>query len=342
MTGKRFRLYNLILSLVLFIVLEMSFLYSQQANTNWGKITKKIAVYPSLNDSAWLGKGIVTNMVPVGDGTYEVKLNLTPGQIYNYIFFAQTDDNPPDGLYPNSTYYDQVPTLGNIPTSKNSNVVQYTNYAYYGAVGENRDARRIIKVPDTNVIHTGEKFYVFNNFSDSPKPPDKVEALPGDKQIILHWYPAKGQWNIEDINVKIGGKYRIYYNSTGADSNFSLLTEIDGNITSYTHTGLVNGTTYYYVIVAVDAYLGSKSSPFPTMTSDLPVTNGTLTAQSYATPNSKIPVYFKVENIDMEVVKKNDYLVWLTPSDKDGRFYYNKLPGRMAVVKLRQLIKEEK
>ncbi len=319
-------IFNEIIIFLLFFI--TSSLYSQYANTNWANLKKKIAIYPSLNESAWLGKGIVTNMVPVGDGTYEIKLNLTPGEYYNYIFFVYTEANSEAGLAPYSTYYDQVPTIGYIPASTTSNTIQFTNIAYYGAVGDNRDARRIIKVP-LFLTNAGSKLYVFNNFSEAPKPPEKVEALPGDKKIILNWYPAKGQWNIEDINVKIGGRYSIYYNSTGADANFTFLTDVMGNVTTYTHRGLVNGTTYYYVIVSVDAY---QKSPFETKTSDLPVTNGSTTAQAYATPYTTMPVYFKVENIKLNIVKKENYLVWLTPSDKDGRLWWNKYPARMAIA----------
>ncbi len=298
----------------------ISTLYSQNADTNWAKLGKKIAIQPGLNISAWLDRGIVSNMKPVGDGTYIIKLDLTPGYYYNFLFYGDTTNSVPDGLSPNYTYYDQVPSKGRILTSTSSNGTGFsTNYAYYGAVGDNYDARRVVYVPE---FGSGTNFYVFNNFSDKPLPPEKFDAIPQDGQVILNWNYPKGNWGQLDANVIAGGSYYIYTNTSGPTNNFGVLTNLKGNITSFTHTGLVNGTTYYYFIVSSDAYTGVSGTPLTNMRS--------ASNSAYATPNSYMPVYFKVQDIRWDYVKKHQFLVWLTPSDRDGRSYWDKVPGRVV------------
>jgi len=328
-----FKLILIISLLYLYFIFTISLLYPQTAHTNWAKLTKKIAIHPGVKISAWLDRGIVTNMTPAGDGTYIIRLDLTPGYSYNFLFFAETDNNPPTGLSPYYIYYDQVPSRGRILTSINSNGTGWTtNYAYYGAVGKNYDARRIVYVPE---FGPGTNFYVFNNFSDRPLPPQKFEALPRDSAIILNWTLPDGNWGQLDANVVGGGSFYIYTNTTGATNNFGLLTNLPGYVTSFTHTGLVNGTTYYYVIVSSDAYTGAAGTALTNMKSELPKPWGVQAAQAYATPKDFMPVYFKVQDIRWDAVEKNNYLVWLTPAEFDARFYFNKFPGRILKVKLK-------
>lgn len=326
-----FKIKFMVVYIFLFSVLISKLSAQTYTRSGWTNFKKKIAIHPDTKISAWDNRGFVTNMKSVGDGTYQVRLDLTPGETYNYIFFAYTDDNPPYGYPANAYYYDQAPNTGYIPTSTSPAAVEFTNHAYYGKAGPDNDARRIIKVPD---LGTGQSLYVFNNFSANPKPPEKVEALAGNTRIILNWEAAKGQWNSEDVNVTYGGQYLIYCSTNSPDQDYSLISTIAGNITSYTHRNLNNGTTYYYIIVASDAYTGSTGSILPNKKSDLPPPGGEAEMQASATPRGTMPVYFKVEHIDWQVVERMNYLVWCTPSDQDGRFYYNKTPGRIVKVEL--------
>jgi len=292
---------KIIISIIIYLFLLTSGLSQQRAASNWGVLDKYLVIQQSLNVSAWESRSIVTNMTPVGDGTFQVKMDLTPGQYYNYLFMVKTGTNVISGLNSDSTYYDQPPGTGVIPTSKNPNTIEYTNQAWYGKVTDNEDQRRILFVPDLN---DGESLYVYNNFNSTPNPPDTVEALPGNTRVVLNWSKALGPWKWDDVNVIAGGKYYLYYNSTGAADNYSLLTTLEGNVTSYTHIGLNNGTTYYYIIVSGDAYLGAGSAPFEHKMSDLPPPSGAAGNQAYATPRGTMPVYFKVEHIDWQVVEK--------------------------------------
>lgn len=312
------------------VVLVINTLMAQRAHTNWGKLEKYLVIQPSLNISAWETRSFVTNMTPVGDGTYQVKMDLTPGQYYNFVFMARTSTNAPGGLPENYTYYDQPPSTGWIPTSKDPDTIQYTNQAWYGSVTDAGDARRILLVPD---LSAGESLYVFNNFNSKPSVPETVQALAGDGQVTLNWSKSKGNWSWDDINVMAGGYYYIYYNSTGPTNDYTLLASLYGNTTSFTHRNLSNGTIYYYVIVTADAYSQSVGEPFEKKTSDLPPPSGKAANQAWATPRGTMPVYFKVEHLDWNVVVKKNYLVWLTPADKDGRFFFSKTPGRIIKIK---------
>ncbi|HZT21837.1 MAG TPA: autotransporter-associated beta strand repeat-containing protein [Verrucomicrobiae bacterium] len=72
----------------------------------------------------------------------------------------------------------------------------------------------------------------------APVTPVGLVAVPGNDQISLSWIASAGA---DSYNLKRG-------TSSG---NETLLTNLTG--TTYTDTGLVNGTTYYYVVSAVNA-----------------------------------------------------------------------------------------
>ncbi len=315
--------------LVLILVANVSILFAQKAHTNWGKLNKSLVIQPSLNVSAWENRSFVTNMTPVGDGTYVVRMDLTPGEYYNFIFQASTSTNSPPGIVGNSTFFDQPPSTGWIPASTVDGTIMFSNVAWFGGVTQSKDARRILKVPE---LASGESLYVYNNFNEIPNLPETIQALPGDQKVILNWSVPKGNWKWDDANVIAGGTISVYFNSTGASSDYSLLAQLQGNITSFTHAGLVNGTTYYYILVVSDAYLQAPGLPFANKSTPLPPPTGTAVNQASVTPRGTLPVYFKVENIDWDVVEKSKYIVWLTPSDMDGRFHNNKIPGRIVRV----------
>lgn len=308
-------------------------LYGQAAHTNWSKLSKYLVIQPSLNISAWENRSFVTQMTPVGDGTYQVRMNLTPGQVYNYVFMAKSSLQPPPGVSPDYTYYDQPPSTGGIPTSRNPSTVEATNQAWYASVTSAGDARRVILVPD---LASGEELYVFNNFNASPKLPDRIEALAGDGKVTLSWSLPRAAWNWEDVNVLSGGKFYLYFNSSGPTNNYALLASLEGNVTSYTHTGLVNNTVYYYVLVVADAYLQAPGLPFENKKTALPPPSGKASSQASATPRGTMPVYFKVEKMDWDVVAKGRFLVWLTPEGQDGRTYFNKTAGRIIRVEVKE------
>ncbi len=114
-----------------------------------------------------------------------------------------------------------------------------------------------------------------------PGAPARLTATPGNSRVTLAWTaPASG-------GAAISG-YLIYRGTspggeTGAPVNGSLVTG-----TSYTVTGLTNGTTYYFKVFAVNAVGQSPpsaeaSAPLPPITPTAPATAST-SAPAFAAP----------------------------------------------------------
>ncbi|TCC89600.1 T9SS type B sorting domain-containing protein [Pedobacter hiemivivus] len=77
--------------------------------------------------------------------------------------------------------------------------------------------------------------------SQAPAIPVGLAATSGDTQVVLNWTANT------DTDL---AKYRIL---SGTSPNpTTTLTEITAGTTTYTNTGLINGTTYYYQILAID------------------------------------------------------------------------------------------
>lgn len=77
------------------------------------------------------------------------------------------------------------------------------------------------------------------------QPPEGLSATSGNESIDLSW----GAVGADDL-----GGYNVY-RSTSSISDVSGMTRINGSLlssTSYTDDGLTNGTTYHYVVTAVD------------------------------------------------------------------------------------------
>lgn len=82
----------------------------------------------------------------------------------------------------------------------------------------------------------------------APTTPTGVSATAADKQVTVSWTAVTGATS-----------YNIYWsNSTGVTKTNG--TQITGAASPYIHTGLTNGTTYYYVVTAVNSYGESGES----------------------------------------------------------------------------------
>ena len=86
-----------------------------------------------------------------------------------------------------------------------------------------------------------------------PEPPTGVSATPGHTQVVVSWSAA-----VSRSCLGITG-YNLYQ---GTSSGQELKTPVNGSLikgTSYTVTGLADGTTYYFLVIAVnDAGLSSR------------------------------------------------------------------------------------
>ncbi len=82
-----------------------------------------------------------------------------------------------------------------------------------------------------------------------PGAPTNATAVTGNGQVVLTWSPVTGAADALSYNVR---------RATGSDGSYSLIATNVGLI-SFTDAGLSNGTTYYYVVSAVNL-LGESSN----------------------------------------------------------------------------------
>lgn len=95
-------------------------------------------------------------------------------------------------------------------------------------------------------ISCEKKVYVYEPDTTPPSSPKGAYSVTGDRTIYIYW---------EDNDERDFSKYRIYW-SLDQHSAFTYLATT--TIPEYVDQGLTNGTTYYYVITAVD-FSGNES-----------------------------------------------------------------------------------
>ena len=81
-----------------------------------------------------------------------------------------------------------------------------------------------------------------------PAPPTNLTANPGNGQVSLAWNASSGALS-----------YNVYW-STSSGVTTANGTKVTGVTSPYLHTGLTNGTTYYYIVTAVNTYGESGAS----------------------------------------------------------------------------------
>lgn len=96
----------------------------------------------------------------------------------------------------------------------------------------------------------------------APAAPTGLAASAGDQSVSLSW-TANTETDLQGYNV---------YRSTTSGSGYAVVNSTVLTSASYTDTGLTNGTTYYYVITAVDT--ASLESSYSSEVSDMPYSPG--------------------------------------------------------------------
>jgi rhamnogalacturonan endolyase len=81
-----------------------------------------------------------------------------------------------------------------------------------------------------------------------PTPPISLSAFPGNAQVLLSWTAVPG----------VTGYY-LYSGTASGDETNLLAADLSG--TMFTNTGLINGTTYYYVVASTNASSLGPNSP---------------------------------------------------------------------------------
>jgi hypothetical protein len=109
-----------------------------------------------------------------------------------------------------------------------------------------------------------------------PSAPTGVNATAGSGQVTIGW-----------SLVSSATSYNIYWSTTSGVTK-TTGTKITGATMPYTHTGLTGGTTYYYVITAVNSYGESgESSQVSAAPQAIGTTTGTPTITTLASGLSK-------------------------------------------------------
>ncbi|MBU2528976.1 carboxypeptidase regulatory-like domain-containing protein [bacterium] len=255
------------------------------SSSPWGDDTRLkmfLAVMSSTQTSVWssvdradVTEGLREMTADKDAGTYKTVLPLLKGEYYNFLFFAETTSNPPNGLRANSQYFDTVPNTGTFIVSTSSTSIAGEQKGVFYPVGTNRDARRVIQVPGS--LADNSTWYVYANFGSSPTAPTYIQAIPADEAATLYWSaPYGANWvNVKNnepssageamkaVDVVCGGCYHIYMTTytPGSFSSYKQTATVAGTVFSKNFTGLSNNVTYYFLMRSSDTFKAKAGEP---------------------------------------------------------------------------------
>ncbi len=149
-------------------------------------------------------------------------------------------------------------------------------------------------------------FMVSSEPGTAPSTPTNVSATAGNEEITISWDSVTG-----------ATYYNIYW-STSAGVTKETGTKISTFTSPYTHTGLTNDTTYYYVVTAENSYGESDESDEVSAT---PCGRSYTLEVIYITENS--PVHTSINNLGE--------VVWCVEGDDiNDREIYSSVQGQIT------------
>jgi fibronectin type 3 domain-containing protein len=240
------------------------------ANSASLNLTAGITIGAWINAADWSGnrrivqKGNSDNQYRflAENGLFKLNLNgvgtltatLPPSNVWVYV--VGTWNGSTLILYTNGALQASFPASGSITSTTDPLAIGRKNTGtsigdyFNGQIDEVRIYNRALGVAEINTImHAGDT---------PPLSPTGLSAVAANAQVALSWPASSGasSYNVKRSTTS-GGPYSVVGNSFGP---------------AYTDDGLTNGTTYYYVVSAVNF---TNESPNSTQTSATPGTGVT-------------------------------------------------------------------
>ncbi|WP_282937480.1 bacterial Ig-like domain-containing protein [Paenibacillus sp. RC67] len=207
---------------------------------------------------------IIRNSIAFGNGAYGFTSNSNPGvRAENNVSYNNARANlsfttytgiPTDFKIDGFVSYQKDYTGSGVKDNYPSNLNSDTNYLFNGSISANKSG---VKLTDANFVslqpvvpyqRNADGSIIWGDFlkfitptpGTAPAAPAGLLASAGDAQAALTWK------TVTDAT---------YYNVYRGASENGTFTKIASNVqtTSYTSTGLTNGTTYYYKVTAGNA-----------------------------------------------------------------------------------------
>ena len=200
-------------------------------------------------------------------GTFTINVNLTDGQTHQVALYALDWDNYGPRQEEIQVINAATGTVLDARTVSSFNGGEYLVWNVSGNV----EFQITNLVGNSNAVISGLFFGSAN--STSPATPTGLTATPGSGQVTLSWNASAGATS-----------YTVY---RGTSSGGETLLQSGITATTYTNTGLTNGTTYYYEITAVNSSESSKSSEVSATPANQPPAITTPASASPATVTGK-------------------------------------------------------
>jgi len=233
-----------------------------------------------------------------------VQTGLTNGLTYYYVVTGVNGDGESKAsaeasatLAPNAPLaVSAVAGATDVTVSWDATVLGATSYSLYWSTTPGVTPATGIKVADakTPFVQTGlasgqTYYYVVTavnaggesalsaeaSASLAPAAPTSVSAVSGNAQVTIDW----------DSDVLGATSYNLYW-STTAGVTKATGTKVASATAPFLHTGLTNGTTYYYVVASVGAGGESVESAQASATPQVPVPSAPQGVSAIATPET--------------------------------------------------------
>jgi len=165
-----------------------------------------------------------------GDSQVTISWNFAAGAASYNIYWSTSS-----GVTPANGIQIQGATSPYVQTGLTNGTSYYYVVTAVNAMGESAPSSQVSATPALAVA--------------IPAAPTGVAATPGDTQVTITWDQSTGATS-----------YNIYW-STSPGVTTASGTRIPGANSPYLQTALVDGTTYYYIVTAVNAVGESTASP---------------------------------------------------------------------------------